>query len=58
MPISGQRTDLSMIENMLVHTNPFHVPDEVSAPRFDRSSRLRASRTDRRVCSLSRAAAR
>eukprot|EP01043_Picozoa_sp_COSAG02_P017737 COSAG02_NODE_811_length_16911_cov_343.583095_8_plen_88_part_00 len=34
MPISGARPDNNMIENMLVHTNPWHVRDEVTTSDY------------------------
>lgn len=30
MPIGSHRADTNMIENMLKHTNPWHVDDEVT----------------------------
>ena len=34
MPISGQRTDVNMIENLLTNTNPWHVRDEVTTSDY------------------------
>jgi hypothetical protein len=34
MPISGQRTDMNMIENLLTNTNPWHVRDEVTTSDY------------------------